>query len=283
MWGIESPLFKAKVLAQFPDITANNLWNVKDAERAMSAEAEAEGLVKWLDKEAWTIGVDCARFGDDSSVIMILDGNRELPGTEEIYQQDTTYVAGRAKERYKELRKLNDKKLCIIAVDAGGLGAGVVDQLKNDTYLQSEIVSGRLYIFEVNFGESETKPGEDPLTGSTDALHYVNAISQMAKLTKDQAETPEGFILQQDDDFAGQLTDRRYKYDTKGMRFQIESKAEYKKRHNGKSPDKADAFMLAWYGYTLVNAGSGEWDSSMTGRDDTSMRDKILTSTDDWS
>jgi hypothetical protein len=43
-----------------------------------------------------------------------------------------------------------------------------------------------------------------------------------------------------------QMSDRRYKYDNKGRRC-IEPKDDYKKRHGGKSPDKIDALLLAFY------------------------------------
>ena len=44
-----------------------------------------------------------------------------------------------------------------------------------------------------------------------------------------------------------ELTNRKYKFTNKG-KIKIESKDEYKKRYNVKSPDEADAFVLCMWG-----------------------------------
>lgn len=263
LWGIESPLFKAKVLAEFPDITSDRLVNIKDMERAMDPASLEEGVVAWQACKEISIGVDCARYGDDKSVIMPMHGNKELAvdkdtwalGTEEIWGRDTTFVAGRVKAHWKAVRQLyGPSMIVLIAIDVGGLGAGVVDQVKNDTEIAADELT---IVYEVNFGESETDPLEDGQYGAQDALHFVNAASEMGMTLKTQFESPSGFILCQDDDLKGQLTDRYYKYDNK-MRFWIESKEVYRKRKHGRSPDKGDAMMLAQYGYVLYGKTSGE-------------------------
>ena len=265
LWGTESPLFKSKVLAEFPDVTADRLISIKDMERAMDSAAIEEGLVAHVARREISIGVDCARYGDDKSVIMPIQGNKELGvdkelwplGTEEIWGRDTTYVAGRVKEHWRAARRIFGMVPILIPVDGGGLGAGVVDQLKNDTEMGADELT---HVYDVNFGESETDPIEEGQYGVTDGQHYVNAASEMAYLLKMQVESKEGFIFSQDDDLKGQLTDRFFKYDNK-TRFWLESKETYRKRKHGRSPDKGDAAMLAVYGYKLYKTSVGEeWD-----------------------
>ena len=49
-----------------------------------------------------------------------------------------------------------------------------------------------------------------------------------------------------DDELLQQLSDRRYSYNNKTQKV-VEKKDEYKKRHGGKSPDKADSLLLCFY------------------------------------
>ena len=49
-----------------------------------------------------------------------------------------------------------------------------------------------------------------------------------------------------DDELLQQLSDRRYSYNNKTQKV-VEKKDDYKKRHSGKSPDKADSLLLCFY------------------------------------
>jgi hypothetical protein len=57
----------------------------------------------------------------------------------------------------------------------------------------------------------------------------------------DEADIPD------DPDLMTELSDRRYNYERGTNRKKIEPKDDYKKRHNGASPDRADALLLTYY------------------------------------
>ena len=52
--------------------------------------------------------------------------------------------------------------------------------------------------------------------------------------------------LPNDTDLLAELSDRRYTYNHKTQKV-VEKKEDYKKRHSGKSPDKADSLLLCFY------------------------------------
>ena len=103
----------------------------------------------------------------------------------------------------------------------GGYQPGVIDVLRN---------RGR-EVHEINFGS--TKVNNPDL--------YVDVATEMwFEFPIKEADIPN------DRELLVQLTDRRYGYDKKDRKI-IESKDAYKKRNGGKSPDKADALILAYY------------------------------------
>jgi hypothetical protein len=52
--------------------------------------------------------------------------------------------------------------------------------------------------------------------------------------------------IPKDDELLTELSDRRYSYNNKTQKC-VEKKDDYKKRHSGKSPDKADSLLLCFY------------------------------------
>ena len=74
-----------------------------------------------------------------------------------------------------------------------------------------------------------------------DSNKYDSAASEMW-LTFPLSEVG----LLPDDELLQQLSDRRYSYNNKTQKV-VEKKDDYKKRHGGKSPDKADSLLLCFY------------------------------------
>lgn len=163
------------------------------------------------------IGVDPARFGDDSTSIIRRKG-RLAYGLESHNKKDTMEVAGLVHRIIKEEHPF---KVCI---DIGGLGAGVYDRLLELGH--KEIVEA------VNFGSS-------PLN----AERFINKRGEMWGDMKEwlldlPSQIPDNDSLHAD------LCGVRYKFDSK-TRLILERKEDMKKR-GVRSPDRADALALTF-------------------------------------
>ncbi len=162
------------------------------------------------------IGVDPARFGDDRTSIIRRCG-RVAFDLESHRKKDTMEVAGIVA---RIIKKENPVR---VFVDVGGLGAGVVDRLKE---LGFECVEG------VNAGEKALEP---------DA--YSNRRAEMWGLMRDwMKETP--CKIPDSDSLHGDLIAPGYKFDS-NSRLVIEKKEDIKKRGLS-SPDEADALGLTF-------------------------------------
>lgn len=238
-WGIDSPLFQSSLLAEFPSGGVGSDISIDRASACMDEAAEAEGIVKHIPGELLSIGVDVARFGDDSTVIKTLDFNKEIK-TEIINKQETTYIVARIKQTAAEMLDLYKKDI-MIGVDATGIGAGVFDMLNGDYAL---VNSGHYTLYEQNFGNK-----------AVDSKRYANLVSEARRTLAEQIKSEAGFIMQKDHILLNELVNRKHRYDNKS-RYWIESKDDYKARTGGRSCDRADALKIAFYNYVLHKRGS---------------------------
>ena len=178
---------------------------------ARKATAEAVGPKK--------LGVDPARFGDDRSSICLRQG-RKVHWIRSFSKKNTMEVAGIV------LQIIKEEKPAQVAIDVGGLGAGVYDRLE-------EIVPhGTTELVQVNSSNS-------PL----DATKYTNKRAEMwgeirEWLEKQPASMPDSDELQAD------LTQIRYAYDSNNA-LKMEKKEDMKKR-GFRSPDMADSLGLTF-------------------------------------
>lgn len=163
------------------------------------------------------LAVDPARFGDDRTSLIKREG-RVAFGQRSYTKKDTMEVVGIVH------REIQDYKPDRVFVDVGGLGAGVVDRLKEMGY-------GRL-ICAVNGGEKAMDPEK-----------FANKRAETWALMKEwlndrPAQIPDKDSLHSD------LCAPKYKYDSKS-RLVLESKQDMKKR-GVRSPDEADALALTF-------------------------------------
>jgi phage terminase large subunit len=158
------------------------------------------------------IGVDVARYGDDSTQMYRRKG---LAVTKQkSMRKSGTIEVGRA------VWEFADRRDDIPMLVDEGYNPGVIDWLKE----QGANVQG------VSFGSSASNPDK-----------YPNAVSEMwFEFPISEAALPN------DQELMVQLADRRYRYDKQNRRI-VEPKDDYKKRNGGKSPDKADALLLTFY------------------------------------
>lgn len=159
------------------------------------------------------LGVDPARFGDDSTAFMVRRGPVAY-GLQRVHGYDTMEVADLA------VQLADEHGADMIFVDEGGLGAGVLDRLRQ---------LGR-YAVGVNFGSRSPNP------------KYAN---QRARLWGDMADWLKFGCLPDDLRLKVDLSAPTFKFDAQ-HRIVLESKAEMKKRGLA-SPDAGDALALTFY------------------------------------
>lgn len=208
-FGPDSREAKVEVYGEFPSHGEDMFINRKHAADAATREVYPDPGAPLL------IGVDVARFGDDDTVICFRKGRdaRSIPWLRG-NGWSTTQTAAKVAE------VAGNMKPAAIFVDGGGVGGGVVDQLKGWGYR----------VVEVQSGES-----------ASDKVKYANKRVEMWDKMREWLPTamvPAGKDMEQD------LCTTRYGY-TPTNQLKLESKTDMKKRGDH-SPDLADALALTF-------------------------------------
>lgn len=234
-WGVDSPMFQARVLGNFPSESVNTVIPLNYLELA----CEPEHIKKIKERGGdLRLGVDPARFGNDETVITPRYGGY-IPEQGVYNKESTTATAGRIKQ-------FNHPRPVGIYIDVDGLGGGVYDTLHDDN------IDG---IAEIH-NNARALP-------DTTGLTFANLISQLWWRAREMFIAGE-LAIPKDDKLIMQLSTRKYRFTNKGLT--IESKEEWKKRYKGKSPDRADSLI-----YSLADIISTENEAkATTGRDTTS-------------
>lgn len=233
-WGIDHPLFISKCLGQFPE---------EDENAIVSLGAVEEAIYREPSKRISPIGfgVDVARYGKDKTVITRMDGvNVREP--KKLIKKATTETAGEVIAIVNACpRALNEG--CTIAIDGTGVGAGVVDALKE--YQQQNREWKNVRILEVNFGSGFNKESEGTETEADEKKKkYVNKKAELFVVLATDLKTD--ICLFNDNDYLKELPTIIKKFDAKGRHY-IESKDEFQKRTGLSSPDTSDSLALANY------------------------------------
>ena len=206
-YGPDSSQAYVEVYGQFPDAGDDQFIGLQVVEDAMARE-------KYKDSSAPIIvGVDPARFGADNTVIAVRQG-RDIVTLKRYKGDDTMTVVGHVIEAIEQY------KPALVVIDEGGLGAGIVDRLKEQRYK----VKG------VNFGNRSKNP-----------IMYGNLRAQMWGDMREWLKTasiPNDRFLKTD------LISPMMKPDSKGTIF-LESKKDMKSRGLA-SPDAADAIAVTF-------------------------------------
>lgn len=205
-WGIESPIFTAKVRGEFPDIGEDVLippsWIRAAQERSLDPSPHA------------VLGVDVARFGSDRSVFMLRRGPVARVISDRS-KQPTTATTGQV------IAAKREHAVHEIRVDGVGVGGGVVDQLLEQGHDVVDMQAGGAAI---------------------DNEHFLNARAEWFWGLRERFEAGDMDLDPADEELAAQLGSIKYKFTSRGQ-IQIESKDDMKKR-GLPSPDRADALML---------------------------------------
>lgn len=216
--GEEGAYYLSRVLAEFPREGVDSLIALSWCEDAKSREVtDSGGVVE--------IGVDVARFGDDESGYYLRCGPDILAWN--FWQgQSTTQTSGKV----AAMANTYGSRVATIRVDVVGVGAGVADQLRSEGFP----------IQDVNVGWAPSAVRVDK-----DTPEPANLKAEMYWGLRDVLRTGamNGLV---DELTISQLVGVKYGYDTRG-RLVIESK-EQARRRGVKSPDRAEALLLAFTG-----------------------------------
>lgn len=208
-WGVDSNYYRVNVLGQFPLSGSDHLIDIDSVQKSMKVFlTERE-----IEHEAKVLGVDCARFGDDRSVLFPRQGRAAFRPT--IYRELSLMdLTGRVMDY---AARWNPD---VIFVDQTGMGGGVVDRLRE---LGAPVVG-------VEFGGKAMRRGAK------------NKRVEMWWAMRDWLAS--GGVLPNVPELLGELTGPSYKFDSTGAML-LETKSDMKAR-GLPSPDLADALALTF-------------------------------------
>ncbi len=212
-YGEESNAFRIRVLGEFPKTDDDTLigFDLVDSAFHRDVSASEDAPIVW--------GLDVARFGTDATALAKRKGNavNEIRKWKNLDLMQTT---GAVVAEYEAV-KLEDRPIEIL-VDSIGLGAGVVDRLR-----------------ELGLPARGINVAESPAMGTI----YVNLRAELWGKMKAWLEKRD-CKLPKDDSLLAELVAPRYTFNSSG-KMKLESKDEMRKRGIG-SPDMADALALTF-------------------------------------
>jgi hypothetical protein len=217
-WGAEASVYLSRVRGQFPTQSADALIPLSQIDAAASASAVDDG-------GPLKAGVDVAGPGDDETVVYVVRNGQVL---------DLLATSGpdpRA-EVADFLAKWRDR-LWLVNVDAVGLGYYFALHLTDAGFPVQQVIAGAT---------------------SADPTRWANLKAELYWSAREQFGAG-GVAGLTDEETISQLTTMRYQHRA-DRAVEIEGKDDYRKRE-GRSPDRAEALILALY--PAHGGGSGEW------------------------
>lgn len=267
-YGADSNVVRVRVYGEFPeqedDVFIPISWLEASCQTEMSditAKALGKyrndaGILQPADVRGVThiqIGCDVARFGDDKTCIGFRV-NEVVQIFKKYNGQDTSWTASNIAILYKSLKQnFKYKEKIAVVVDDGGVGGGVVDQLKALKRTEPKVYED-MEIIPVNFGQ--------PIKHK----YYADSTTYMMGVVRDliepfdeagNARKPQ-IILPNDNDLVGQLSCRKYIF-TSNSKQRVESKKDMKDR-GLHSPDEADCVLLICLPVNLKKKGGKQSD-----------------------
>ena len=234
-YGEDSSAYAVRVLGDFPKSDDNTVIPY-----ALVTAAQQRDIVDAPDAAViW--GLDVARFGDDTSVLTERT-NRILHWQTEWKNLDLMALVGRVKSKYDST--LPSKQPKQINVDSIGIGAGVVDRLR-ELGLPAR---------GINVAESASMSDS-----------YANLRAEIWWKTREWLEDLQCHLPERFEALAGELVVPQYDFTSSG-KIIVESKKDMKKRGH-KSPNHADSFILTFAGNAMLaqqgRKASTKWSESL--------------------
>lgn len=215
-WGADSNVYRVRVLGEFPsenDDAVIPYYLVEDA-----AHRDVEPVTNVM--PVW--GLDVARFGSDKTALCKRRGNSIMEPIKTWRKRDTMEVAGLILNEYEDTN--SDELPSEILVDVIGIGAGVVDRLRELG----------LPVRGVNVGEAPSG-----------RARYMRLRDELWFRAREWFERRD-VSIPDDEELIGQLTTVGWTPTSTG-KIKVWSKDEMKDKGMD-SPDLADSFCLTMCG-----------------------------------
>lgn len=221
-WGEDNPIYRSKVLGEFSSDAPNQVVRASDLAKCRVAEGAKPKL---HELEPVELGVDVGGGGDETVI-------RERRGIR----------AGREWRAHTDrpekiaplvLQAIRETGATAVKIDSIGVGFGVIGELRNAATRGEH----KAHIHGVNVASAASQPDK-----------FKNLRAEMWwELARGLSERQGWDLAKMDnaDTTMAQLLEPRWEVDPQG-RIRVEPKEEIIKRL-GRSPDNADALLLAFY------------------------------------
>jgi hypothetical protein len=228
-WGEDSARYKAKVLGEFPDEGDSTFFPQAVIDRAYDTVVVEDEAVRPV------LGVDIARFGSDENRMYVNRGGRIRrydDGTEDGGAWSKTDLITTARKVHAAAQRLGAR---LVAVDANGVGGGVVDALLTLDEFRDAVYDVAAVM---------------TANASPDNLRWFNQRSYYYDMLREGMAGGSIDLDYDDTDLREELISQTYKFSAKGA-VQITSKDEMKKQGLS-SPDSLDAVLLSTFSVETV-------------------------------
>lgn len=218
-WGVKHPMWQARVRGQFPDQATDAVYPMAWVDRAARP-------AKPDTSKPMRAGIDVAGPGEDETVLCVRQGG-SIVHLEWWSKPDPRGEVLAALRPYKaRLERVN--------VDSAGIGH----------YFARHLEDAGLPVIDVNVSHAARNDEE---------FHDLKSEVYWSFREHLEADGVDGLT---DSATQAQLTGVLYDHDTRG-RVQIESKEKARKDRGVKSPDRAEAVILAFADVSTVTVGGG--------------------------
>lgn len=211
-YGEDSDFFKIRVKGEFPRQSASQFIPADVVFEATKRNLRQTDYAHY----PYIIGVDVARYGLDQSIIIVRQGMYVSPPLP-FRSLDVMELSGKVVEQYRKF----PAGRTIVCVDGVGIGAGLVDRLK-----------------QLGLSVIDVQSGEKPF----DIRTYANKRAENWGRMKDALIS--GLCIPPNKDLEKQLTSLEYCLN-KRLQILLQSKEDIRK-HGGVSPDMADALAFTF-------------------------------------
>ncbi len=230
MYGEGSAAYRIRVLGEFPAADADTIipWEFIQMAQQRDLETPPDLGMIWA--------VDVARFGGDSNVLLKRSKLHVDPQILQWQGVDLMQTAGRVKAEWDGTPP--SQRPAEILIDEIGLGAGVVDRLRELN----------LPVRGINVSETASVSGKymnlrtELWFKARDWLAGKNRKLPLLEEAKSPAQAQQRKLHIQ---FAKELALLKYEFSSSG-KLKAESKKDMKKRTKQPSPNLADAFVLSF-------------------------------------
>ncbi len=267
IFGKDSPLVQARIFGVYPTEDENAAIKYTYLMKCIERFKDEDFTIGNINKIIFSW--DVAEMGGDFNVLGKLDvGDKGLSYIKKDKWQDKHSNSlsrvyeiiidewNKQVEEFDERQEKEDVEglelpLIVLVVDAVGEGSHV-PSIFEDWFEDSEV-----QITIVSFKGGERSEG----ILEREIVELLNKNSEAwyrtQLLTEDQIKNWQPLACDLDTETIGQLTSRKHKMQARHnepLIWFIESKADYKMRAGGKSPDEADAFIMACYAYSAESS-----------------------------